>query len=77
MVPTLSATSIGTGPSLAQPAVALSAMHKSLQMEAGMDLQKEPKAAISLVCGKRTKLMMTTTIKAKPIGTSVRKCSRL
>jgi hypothetical protein len=64
--------------------VALEVMRKSMAAEAAkelaMDLRQEATAAVSLVHGKRTKVVTTKTIlaiKDKPAGARARKSSRL
>jgi hypothetical protein len=56
-------------------------MHKSLAGDAAkevvMDLCQEATAAVSLVHGKRTKVVTMETIKAKPAGSRVHKSSHL
>jgi hypothetical protein len=56
-------------------------MHKSLAAEAAkevvMDLRQEATSAVSLVREKRTKVVTTEMIKAKPAGSRVRKSSCL
>jgi hypothetical protein len=77
------ATSAGKGLGVMQSSVTFEVMHKSLSMEemvvvaVAVDLRKEATAAVSLVCGKRTKVLTTETIKAKRAETRVRKSSRL
>jgi hypothetical protein len=69
---------------LAQPCVALEVMRKSLAAEAArelaVDLRQEATVAISMVCGKRTKVVTTETIlaiKDKPSGARAHKSSHL
>jgi hypothetical protein len=71
----------GSGPSLGllQPNAAMAAMWRSLEAEAvqelALDLRKESTAAVSLVRGKRTKVVTTGTVRTP--GTRARKSSRL
>jgi hypothetical protein len=73
--------SAGSGPSLGllQPNAAMAAMRRSLEAEAvqemALDLRKESTAAVSLVRGKRTKVVTTGTVRTP--GTRARKSSRL
>jgi hypothetical protein len=66
---------------LLQPSAALEVMRKSLEVEAvlapALDLRKESTAAVSLVRGKRTKVVTTGTVLAIAAGSRARKSSRL
>jgi hypothetical protein len=71
----------GLGLGLLQPNAAMAAMRKSLEAEAvqemSLDLRKESTAAISLVRGKRTKVVTTGTVLARTPGMRALKSSRL
>jgi hypothetical protein len=71
----------GPGLGLLQPNAALVVMRKSLEAEAveelALDLRKESTAAVSLVRGKRTKVVTTGTVLTKSVGSRARKSSRL
>jgi hypothetical protein len=69
------------GLGLLQPNAAMVVMRKSLEAEAvqemSLDLRKVSTAAVSLVRGKRTKVVTMGTVLARTPGTRARKSSRL
>jgi hypothetical protein len=83
VVTDVEAPSAVQGPSLGllQPTAALAVMRKSLEAEVvevpALDLCKESTAAVSLVRGKRTKVVTTGTVLAMSAGSRARKSSRL